>query len=261
MQPFTNDLVFCVCLAEHPEITQKFIEIMVGKPVEKLSIVNAQQIRNLDLFNKSVRFDVLAEDIYGNVYDLEMQTTLTRSLPKRIRYYQAVNTIDTKLKGRNYEALPDNYVIFICTFDPFQKGEAVYHFQMMEENYHHDVSYNDGVRTVVINTEADDSSLPFELRSTLNYIRTGIPDKEGFTNQLHNCVMEMNASKRWRDDMSTLAELRNDSKAEGRVEGKAEQAEKTALMMLHDGKDISEIQRYSGLTLAQITKLMKGSRQ
>ena len=39
---------------------------------------------------KSARFDVYVEDAAGTVYDIEMQVTAKRNLPKRSRYYQSM---------------------------------------------------------------------------------------------------------------------------------------------------------------------------
>lgn len=54
-------------------------------------------------------------------------------------------------------------------------------------------------------------------------------------------------------------------KAEGIAQGKAEgdkaRARKTALLMIQDKEDPAKIQRYTGLPMDQITKLMMGSKQ
>ena len=57
-----------------------------------------------------------------------MQTTNYEELPKRSRYYQDI--IDLKLieKGQSYDILKTSYVIFICTFDFFEKNRSIYEF-------------------------------------------------------------------------------------------------------------------------------------
>lgn len=47
---------------------------------------------------KSVRLDVYVSDDKGTVYDIEMQMTDTKELPKRTRYYQSM--IDLQLIDR-----------------------------------------------------------------------------------------------------------------------------------------------------------------
>ena len=47
-------------------------------------------------------------------------------LINRARYYHAMLTQSKYDRRRGYAALPDSYVIFICRFDPFGEGRAVY---------------------------------------------------------------------------------------------------------------------------------------
>ena len=75
---------------------------------------------------KYVRLDLLVEDVSGTVYDAEMQNKSNNhsrqdELPKRSRYYQSI--IDTAYAntGGEYKLLPEIYIIFICTYDPFGK--------------------------------------------------------------------------------------------------------------------------------------------
>ena len=92
------------------------------------------------------------EDKYGNVADIEMQTTDTKSvinyderdektiireLPLRTRYYQNIIGTTMLRRGMHYRELKKAYVIFICTFDPFGAGLPVYHFTYRcRENCH-----------------------------------------------------------------------------------------------------------------------------
>ena len=51
-----------------------------------------------------------------------MQTGRKKELPKRSRYYQSVADVSTTPTGAKYRHLPDNILIFICTFDPFDRA-------------------------------------------------------------------------------------------------------------------------------------------
>ena len=44
---------------------------------------------------------------------------IKQDLGKRTRYYHSQMDMELLLKGHGYEELPDNFVIFICDFDPF----------------------------------------------------------------------------------------------------------------------------------------------
>ena len=58
-----------------------------------------------------------------------MQTTDTKNLPKRARYYQSSIDRDILEKGENYTRLKDSYVIFLCLDDIFGKALPVYFFE------------------------------------------------------------------------------------------------------------------------------------
>ena len=72
--------------------------------------------------------DVYVEDDQNTVFNLEMQTSDNRNLPKRMRYYQGVIDLNILQKGQDYTKLKKSYVIFICTFDPFGEGRHIYTF-------------------------------------------------------------------------------------------------------------------------------------
>lgn len=70
---------------------------------------------------KGVRLDVYAADDEKTVYDIEMQATSNKNLPKRSRYYQGMIDLNLIKKGEDYKTLRKSYIIFICIFDPFGK--------------------------------------------------------------------------------------------------------------------------------------------
>ena len=86
------------------------------------------------------------------VFNLEMQTTNKRNLPKRSRYYQGLIDLNTIEKGENYKKLKESYVIFICTFDPFHQGKAQYTFEnFCQEDK--ELKLNDGTKKIFFNAK------------------------------------------------------------------------------------------------------------
>jgi len=67
----------------------------------------------------------------GKVFDIEVQTTDTKELPERARYYQGVIDVDCLSAGQPYKELKDSYIIFICIHDIFGKGLPLYTFENM----------------------------------------------------------------------------------------------------------------------------------
>ena len=59
----------------------------------------------------------------GKVHAKKVLLKLTRALE-----------FDFLAQGQPYKDLKPSYVIFICMKDPFEKGEAIYQFQMIDKN-------------------------------------------------------------------------------------------------------------------------------
>ena len=56
------------------------------------------------------------------IINVELQNGHRLKLPKYSRFYQAIADIDNTPPSSLYSRMKDNYVIFICTFDPFLQG-------------------------------------------------------------------------------------------------------------------------------------------
>ena len=55
--------------------------------------------------SKGVRLDIYVESEDGTSYDVEVQTTDKRNLPKRMRFYQSIMDINFLNKGMDYNVL------------------------------------------------------------------------------------------------------------------------------------------------------------
>ena len=100
-----------------------------------------------------------------------MQTNNTYELPLRSRYYQSMFDIDLLSKGRSYRELKKGFVIFICTFDPFNDGRYMYTFESRcRENT--DIVLGDNVYKIFLNTKGFKGKVSKELKNFLSYIET-----------------------------------------------------------------------------------------
>ncbi len=109
-------------------ICKEVLEILLPFQVEDLEYVEYQ--KTIDIFNKtkSVRLDVYVKG-RDKVYNVEMQIGKDVNLAKRARFYQAAIDFDMLEKGHKYKELQESFVIFICTFDPFDRGLPCYSFK------------------------------------------------------------------------------------------------------------------------------------
>ena len=125
---FADNFLFCKILESEPELCRELIELLLHIKIDHLEQPQSEKTVQESFDVKSVRFDVYTKDD-RRIFDLEMQTTDTKNLPKRARYYQSAIDTDNLAKGENYTKLKDSYIIFICLDDIFGKELPVYSFE------------------------------------------------------------------------------------------------------------------------------------
>lgn len=113
--------------------------------------------------------------------------------------------IDQLERSMDYRHLKESYVIFICTFDPFNHDSLIY---TVKQNFleRPDKSYDDNTRKVFYNLNA--SELKREdsrLGTFLRYLITNDPE-DVFTKQISKEVESVKHSTKWRKEYMTVGE-------------------------------------------------------
>ena len=259
--PLNNDIMFALVMND-AELCRGLLErIFPGRKIRMLKVcdgsdVEVQNTIITGMISKSVRLDVLFED-EDSLYSIEMQRFDDSALPKRGRYYASAMDIDQLRKGDEYKELKKNYVIFICTFDHYGLGQAVYSFQNYDVKNH--LPYGDESFKLIVNTTAPAENTPRGLVPFFDYInRMEVPDDDAFIKALHAQVEKYNTSE-WRRKLMTLEEKiklqiemeREQIFAEGEAKAKLENAKKMKEM----GFDIEIISSITGLPIEEIKNL------
>ena len=100
-----------------PKRCKPLLEYILDVKIRKIEYSELQKSIDIQYQSKSIRLDVYVEDDENSVYNIEMQTTRHKNLPKRMRYYQGMIDLNIIDKGEDYASLKKSFVIFICTFD------------------------------------------------------------------------------------------------------------------------------------------------
>ena len=220
------------------------------------------------LSSKNTQLDVYVEDKYGNVADIEMQTTdkknvifyelwdektVIRELPLRSRYYQNIIGTNMLRKGMHYRELKKAYVIFICTFDPFGAGLPVYHFTYRcSENCN--LQMGDLTENIFLNVKAADKTDDKELAAFLRYVNGQKPDSS-FTKKLDEEATRVKNNDDWRLRAMTLDMEIQDMKKRVQEKAKKEKTIEIAKAMLADGMDIPKVAKITKLSVKEVTAL------
>ena len=171
----TDDFMFSQVMKDE-EICKEVVEIILGIKVGKIEFLTSQHEIEINPEAKSITLDVYLRD-EKKVINVELQNGHRLELPKRSRFYQAAADIDNTQPGGTYSQMKDNYVIFICTFDPFLQGKAFYRFENICMDCNPPLPLRDGTYKFFLNTMADDLSLlDPELKLFYDYIRKGKTD-------------------------------------------------------------------------------------
>ena len=188
------------------EICKPVLEQILNIKIRDIEYVDYEETIQIAPGSKSIRLDIYVEDDKNTVFNLEMQTTNYEELPKRSRYYQDI--IDLKLieKGQSYDILKTSYVIFICTFDFFEKNRSIYEFEniCVDDS---DIKLNDGTHKIFLNTKGNRDGISEELQMLLDYFDGREPESQ-LAKDIDRKVFEARNNKQWRREyMSYQMEL------------------------------------------------------
>ena len=167
--PFRHRFMFAQVMSD-PVICKLFLEKLLGIEIDHIEYIDTEKnLENSSRFH-GVRLDVYLKDGAGTVYNIEMQVEKVTAPLKRPRYYQSQIDRRLLLKGCPYHALPDTFIIFICDFDYFGAGLAVYERESRVKGT--DIPYNDGSHVYVLNSRYEEGNCDQAILESLDYIRT-----------------------------------------------------------------------------------------
>lgn len=210
-----NDYIFSKVMRDK-EICIALLERLLKLKIKDIVYLEEEKSINIEYAAKSVRLDVYVEE--GNrVFNLEMQATSQSELPYRSRYYQGMIDLNCIEKGEDYDELKESYVIFICTFDPFEKGMAQYTFEnLCEEDPA--IRLNDGTKKIFFNSKSYAKAEDEDVREFLRYVN-GEKSENPFVQVIDNKVAKVKSSKEWRREYMTLLMRERDIEKKTRAEG------------------------------------------
>ena len=262
-----NNFLFQETL-RNKSLCKQLLERVLHIQVKTIRYMETEKTMKAQLSSKNTRLDVYVEDKDGNVADIEMQTTDTKSvinyderdektiireLPLRTRYYQNIIGTNMLRKGMHYRELKKAYVIFICTFDPFGAGLPVYHFTYRcKENGN--LQMGDLTENIFLNVKAADKTDDEELAAFLRYVNGQKPDSS-FTKKLDEEATRIKNNDDWRLKAMTLDMEIKDMKKREREKGKQERSLEIAKAMLADGMEISKVAKLTNLSVKEVAAL------
>ena len=220
----------------------RFLEMALGFPIERVEISKEKCMVYHPQY-KGVRLDVYAKDESNTHYNVEMQAVMQDALPKRARYYHSQIDMEHLMSGAAYSELPNSYVIFICDFDPFERGKYRYVFRNQCEEIP-GLSVQDGNITIFLSTHGTNAEeVPKELVKFLEYVSADLEEstenfEDDFVKSLQEAVSSVKRSREMGDRFMLLELMLQDDRREGRIEGRVEGKVEEIISFLEDLSDI-----------------------
>ena len=273
---FTDNFIFSrVMHDEH--ICRQVVELILGVRIGKIRYLSAQDEHKTDPDSMRIIMDVFLRD-ENRIINVEVQTGHKKELPKRSRYYQSVADVSTTSTGTKYRDLPENILIFICTFDPFDRDFPRYTFQYIC-NEDKRLKLKDGSLRIFLNTKATElSTLDQKLQAFYHYLKDGVVESD-LTQTISDSITTLKNNSIERRFYMTwtvkMADARYDGYEEGFDEGFTAGREdglqqgieqglergahqnklETAHKLLLRGYSPEDIADLSGLTISQIQEI------
>ena len=245
-QTLMNNYVFSMVMRE-PRRIKPLLEHILRKKIKTIRMVEPEKSMKEKFESKGIRLDLYVEDEGGVVYDVEVQTTDQKNLPRRMRYYQGMLDITFFPAGVDYNLMRKSYVIFICNFDPYDEGLYIYTFQnRCDQNY--EILFGDDAVKVVVNTKGTKGDISPELKEAIIYL-----DREEVTGpyskELDDAVNELKSNEERGQEYMMLMTYGAEQRAAGKYSGFVELIrrwlEKKSSMPVNEAAD------FVGITVPQ----------
>ena len=251
----SNDFLFKHVMLRK-RICKHILEELLHTEIADITYLEAEQTIDVYPDSHGIRLDVRIADAANTHYNLEMQVKNNKNphtkafvLPKRSRYYQALLDIDLLQQGQEYDLLPPTYVIFICVFDFFAKGNYVYTFKKRcLENL--ELELQDEATTMLLNTKGTHGDISKDIKSFYDYVNNHIVNSD-FTKQIDDEISYLKLDTKVRREYMLMEARLLDERREG--EAKANIA--TAKRLISMGLSVQDIAKATTLPIEKIEEL------
>ena len=218
-----SDFIFKKVMSR--SICKHLLEELLQIEIADINYIEAEKTIDPNYTSHGIRLDIIVADDKNTHYNLEMQVKNKKNpqtkafvLPKRSRYYQALLDFDLLQTGQPYDLLPPTFIIFICIFDFFEKGNYVYTFKKrcLEDL---ELELPDETTTMLLNTQGTHGEISKDLKSFYDYVNNHIVTTD-FTKQIDDEISYLKLDTKVRREFMLMEARLLDERREGIAEGK-----------------------------------------
>ena len=229
-------------------------------------VFNDTQHTITNLHGHEIRVDVFVEDMFGHVFNVEVQRAKSGAIPQRARYYSSILDSNIFVTNEDYKHLPKSCVVFICEEDVLGYSMPINHIhRRVDENLE---LFDDKSEIIYVNGNiqdetplgklmhdfrcADPNDMYYGvLRKRVNYLKNGEGRRE--VCQLMEDFAKQYAKLYGQQERAIGEEIGKElGIQEGKELGIAQEQKKIAITMFEDGLSVEIIAKYLSLTKEQI---------
>ena len=251
---FADHYMFEKVLHENQDICKELLERLLKIQIDHITYPEIEKTISPYYESKGVRLDVYLKDS-NKVFDIELQNAMDENLAFRTRYYQSMIDTDNLLKGEHYSKLPESFIIFICTYDPFGNNLSSYTFEnRCNENLN--IQLNDKIIKKFFNAKAYEQEKDVAIKSFLKYIISR-ETSDDFTDRIEAFIKDIKSKEANKKEYSSVNIHDQDIYFKAKNDGAQQKAIETAKNMLVKNIPIDIISECTGLTNNEIKELTK----
>ena len=211
-----------------------------------------------DPLRRGVRLDVYFDD-GKTVYDIELQRTSITDLAQRARLYSSSMDMGMLDKGESFGSIRTSYVIFLCTFDPFERDEKVYRFATMCENVQ-GLPLGDRRYIMFLNSRGSKGDSSLDMDELFRYLNGGVEaigmeTRSELVTVLDKYVQKYNRDDDWRKEYMKLEFLLKDKYDEGEAQGEANERNRMVKSFKEQGFPIEAIAKAANLSIEEVNRI------
>ena len=166
-----DDYMFWAVM-KRKDLLMKLLECILSIKLADLIYSKGQETLKEGYDSRGVRLDVFVKDENGRWYNIEVQTTDKKDVPKRSRYNQAVVDVDELKPGEDFNKLQECFVIFITKFDTHGRDKKLYWFEK-KDRFEKDLLFGDGGNDIIVNIAGTKGEVSKELDEVISYLKSG----------------------------------------------------------------------------------------
>ena len=145
-------------------------------------------------------------------------------------------------KGKDYNQLKKSYVIFICNYDPFNRGRCIYRFENLCTD-DPELKLGDDTAIIIVNPYGtNDGKMGRGFAAFLEYLRSG-KATDSYTESLAEEVDSVRASEEWRREYMLLLERDRENQNIGEQRGIKISAKEDAIEFFKNGASYDLVRR------------------